>query len=213
MTDLTTHFQTSKPTRPDELNLRLHRALSWLGKAEASKDDLDIQFIALWIAFNAVYAREFVSTRSADKMSFTQFLNHICRLDKTQQLYNLIWQRFSQNIRVMLNNPYVFQPFWDYHNGKISENAWQQDFAKANQKAQKALVAQDTHAILMVVFDRLYTLRNQLVHGGATYQSHVNRDQLKDGCHILFAIVPIIIQIILDNPQQPWGKPFYPVVN
>lgn len=213
MTDLTTHFQTSKPTRPDELNLRLHRALSWLGKAEASKDDLDIQFIALWIAFNAVYAREFVSTRSADKMSFTQFLNHICRLDKTQQLYNLIWQRFSQNIRVMLNNPYVFQPFWDYHNGKISENAWQQDFAKANQKAQKALVAQDTHAILMVVFDRLYTLRNQLVHGGATYQSHINRDQLKDGCHILFAIVPIIIQIILDNPQQPWGKPFYPVVN
>ena len=38
------------------LSLRLHRALSWLNRAEQLADDPDSQFIFLWIAFNAAYA-------------------------------------------------------------------------------------------------------------------------------------------------------------
>ncbi len=205
-------FTYSKSNRADELNLRLHRALSWLKKAEESSHDLDIQFITLWIAFNAIYAKEFVTERTADRTGFTTFISDICRLDKDKQLYKLIWQRFPNDIRVMLDNHYIFQPFWDYHNGKISQTAWQQDFEKDNKKARNALVNQDTKAMLLVIFDRLYTLRNQIVHGGATYNSQVNRFQVKDGCHILLAILPAIIQIILDNPTNDWGKPFYPVV-
>lgn len=68
----------------------------------------------------------------------------------------------------MLDNRYVLQPFWDYKNGKITENEWKEDFDKNNKKALTALANQDTYNILLVVFDRLYTLRNQIVHGGAT---------------------------------------------
>lgn len=32
-------FVEGKSSRPDNLNLRLHRALSWLAKAEKLKDD------------------------------------------------------------------------------------------------------------------------------------------------------------------------------
>ncbi|OBY90989.1 hypothetical protein A6723_020470 [Pseudomonas sp. AU11447] len=39
------------------LRLRVHRALSWLDRAEQA-DDLDGRFIFLWIAFNAAYACE-----------------------------------------------------------------------------------------------------------------------------------------------------------
>ena len=40
------------------LALRVHRALSWLGRAEqfAIQVDPDAQFVFLWIAFNAAYA-------------------------------------------------------------------------------------------------------------------------------------------------------------
>ncbi len=213
MYNLFTDFVQTKLTRSDELNLRLHRALSWLKKAEETIDDLDIQFITFWISFNAIYAKEFTTERTSDRTGFNTFINEICRLDKDKQLYNLVWQRFSSNIRVMLDNRYVFQPFWDFHNGKISENAWQVDFEKANKKARDALANQDTQDILFVMFDRLYTLRNQIVHGGATYNSQLNRSQVKDGCQILLAIIPAIIQIILDNPNNNWGKPFYPVVD
>ena len=38
--------------------LRMHRALSWLQRADAEKADNDIAFISLWIAFNAAYAQD-----------------------------------------------------------------------------------------------------------------------------------------------------------
>ena len=34
------------------------------------------------------------------------------------------------------------------------------------------------------VFDRLYVLRNQLVHGGSTWNSGINRTQVRDGAAI-----------------------------
>ena len=37
------------------LSIRIHRSLSWLGKAEQETDE-DAQFIFLWISFNAAYA-------------------------------------------------------------------------------------------------------------------------------------------------------------
>lgn len=208
---LKSFFDQHRDAYPDNLNLRLHRALSWLQKAENSQDDLDIQFISLWVSFNAIYARE-LGTHSSDRYNFVEFLRHVCQLDKDKNIYQLIWQKFSQSIRTMLNNRYVFQPFWDHHNGKISQAAWQEDFTKSNKKAYQALSNKDTDAMMIVIFDRLYTLRNQLVHGGATHGSSLNREQLSNGCLVLQALLPIIIKIVMDNPNQDWGQPFYPVV-
>ena len=56
-------------------------------------------------------------------------------------------------------------------------------------------------------------LRNQLVHGGATWNSGVNRDQVRDGAHILAVLVPVFIDLMMDNPQAPWGAPYYPVAD
>ena len=64
----------------------------------------------------------------------------------------------------------------------------------------------------MSVFDRLYVLRNQLVHGGATWNSSVNRDQVRDGTRILAFLVPLFIDLMMDNPDIAWGDPCYPVV-
>jgi len=41
---------------PPNLGLRVHRALSWLGRAEQLVEDVDARFVFLWIAFNAAYA-------------------------------------------------------------------------------------------------------------------------------------------------------------
>ena len=71
--------------------------------------------------------------------------------------------------------------------------------------------AQDTATVLFVLFDRLYTLRNQMVHGGATYNSSANREQLKDACKILGSILPVMLSIIQKNADKDWGKPFLSV--
>ena len=41
-----------RENHPPNLALRVHRSLSWLGRAEKT-EDVDGRFIFLWIAFNA----------------------------------------------------------------------------------------------------------------------------------------------------------------
>jgi len=67
--------------------------------------------------------------------------------------------------------------------------------------------------VLSFVFDRLYILRNQLIHGGATWNSAVNRSQVSDSAAILGFLMPVFIDIMMDNPDGDWGQPFYPVVD
>jgi hypothetical protein len=64
-----------------------------------------------------------------------------------------------------------------------------------------------TARVLREVFDRLYMLRCQIIHGGSTWGGKVNRDQVKDGAAILGTFIPIMV-----DPEEDWGRPFYPVV-
>ena len=108
---------------PTNLGLRVHRALSWLNRAEQC-DDPDGEFIFLWIAFNAAYANEIVDgERAPEQQAFARFLGKLVDLDTDDILYQLIWTEFSGPIRLLLDNQYVFEPFWDYQRG-----AWQKDF-------------------------------------------------------------------------------------
>lgn len=210
---LTEKFKALKAHNPDTLNLRIHRALSWLEQAEQNPD-LDSQFIFYWIAFNAAYAQEFEhGIKGADQGLFVQFVHRLCALDHDKQLYQLVWTTYSGSIRVLLNNQFTFQPFWDHHNGLISEQVWKEQFETNRQRALNALSKQNTPAVLLAVLKHIYTLRNQIVHGGATHGSRVNREQVKDASRILGSLIPAMILIMLENNQDPfWGKPFYPVV-
>lgn len=83
----------------------------------------------------------------------------------------------------------------------------------ANNRALKALGRQDTAEVLQIILSCLYTLRNQLVHGGSTWNGSVNRAQLRDGTKIMEKIVPVIIHLMMENPSQVWGSATYPVVD
>ena len=61
-----------------------------------------------------------------------------------------------------------------------------------------------------ILFDRLYMLRNQLFHGGATWHGKINRAQIRDGARILQSMIPVIIHLVLENPNESWGEPCFP---
>ncbi|MBD3877968.1 MULTISPECIES: HEPN domain-containing protein [Pseudomonadaceae] len=213
------HYQALKERHRQErdqqhpnLSLRLHRALSWLNRAEHA-EDIDGRFIFLWIAFNAAYATDIdEQQRLSEQETFKAFLEKLCSLDSTNSIEKLVWSEFPGSIRVLLDNPYVFQSFWDHQSGKISEEQWKERFASGKKAAALALANRNTLAVLGVMFNRIYTLRNQLIHGGATWNGRVNRDQLRDCSNLLSKLVPLIIQIMLDNPDTLWGDANYPVV-
>lgn len=211
-TELKAYQREHRENFHTNLSLRTHRALSWLDKAEQS-DDLDSRYIFLWIAFNACYAVEIDQRyREAERAQFEHFFEKICDLDTEKRIYHQLWDSFSGKVRALLNNQFVFQPFWDFHNGRIEEEAWQKSFKAAKAKAGICLAKQDTVAVLSIIFDRLYTLRNQLIHGGATWNSAANREQIKEGVEIIGTLVPLVIDTMMQHPETLWGDPYYPVV-
>lgn len=205
--------RAERENHPENIGIRIHRALSWLDRAEQCEDE-DGRFIFLWISFNAAYANDLSDMdQMAETLVFNQFLKRLVDLDKDKVLYNLIWSEFAGSIRLLLNNEYVFAPFWDFQRGKITENRWKAKFTTARRKANAALGKKQTTEVLAIIFSRLYMLRNQLVHGGATWDSSVNRNQLRDGANFLAKVVPLVIEILLDHPVEVWGDAMYPVVD
>ena len=190
---------------------RLHRAISWLGRAVQESGDTDACFIFQWIALNAAYAREFSHDQS-ERDRFRQFGATLVGLDAQRSLHQALFSEFSGPIRTLIDNRFVFEPFWTALREHDPSNRWEASFAGSRKAAMAAVLGQDTSTVLSIVFDRLYVLRNQLVHGGATWNSQVNRQQLRDGVAILGALLPLILAVMLEHPHHDFGEVLYPVL-
>jgi hypothetical protein len=201
-----------RENHPIAVKLRVHRALSWLGRAEAEDHDQDVRFILLWIGFNAAYAADLDRALDGARDHFNSFFDRLVSLDQDQRIYEAVWQRFSNEIRLLLNNKFVFAPFWANQNGVPGNENWAERLAASKKVVATAMSKHNTSKILSVMFDRLYVLRNQLIHGGATWHSSVNRDQVRDGSAVMSWLLPIFIDIMMDHPEHEWGMPYYPVV-
>ena len=204
--------RAERHTYPDALGLRVHRALSWLHRAEQS-DDLDAKFVFLWIGFNAAYATELVvDHRISERRSFNQFIQKLVELDQSNQLHTLVWQHFAGPIRVLLDNPYVSAAFWEMQSGLCDQAGFKQQFEADKLAARNALANNNTAGVLVKVLENIYMLRNQIFHGGATWNGKVNREQLRDGTKILEVLVPQVITTMMDHPGALWGDAIFPVV-
>lgn len=209
-TALKERHRAERDNQSINLSLRLHRALSWLKRAE-QEEDADSRFIFMWIAFNAAYATDIDSRQGlTEQGSFNAFIEKLAELDSQKQLAKLLWESYSSAIRVLLDNEYIFAPFWEYQKGNKTEAEWQDDFKRAKQASHAAFANQDTATVLGIVLSRIYVLRNQLVHGGATWQSQLNRDQIRDCNAFMGELVPLIIKLMMDHPNTLWGDASYP---
>ena len=184
-------------------NNRMRRATSWLTRAEQERDDPDAAFIFHWIAFNAIYAEQQRGVDDGEQDIFEDYFTKIAPLDTGGVVYNAIWMKFNGPIKALLSNQFIFKPFW------TGAYNWKQRFDESQSHIEQELLNRSTKAILVRMFDRLYVLRNQLLHGGATWQGLVNRDQVEDGAAIMAFLVPHFINLMLDNPDKDWGQPPY----
>ena len=207
--------ETERATREqfadDQFGTRVHRSISWIQRAEQEMNDPDAQFIFLWIGFNALYGKV-TEDETRERHLFNTLFRDLVGYD-TKRLYDAIWAKFTGPIRLLLDNQYVFQPFWRHQEGDPAFADWETRFAKEKEHVTIALKYQDTALILSTLFSRLYVLRNQLLHGSATWQSRVNRSQVEDGARVLAALLPLVVDIMMANHEHDWGAVHYPVVD
>ena len=219
---------------------RLRRAKSWLRRSKDAKDDTE-RFIFLWIAFNAAYGYEAALSDSdkwpVERDKFNRFLREVLKRDKDKVLEKTLWRtqvvmKYDDNgilektfrrtyldpICDLLNNRYIFKPFWEAVRGSDTESDWEAKFLECNSSVQCFMEVGDARPVLMELFTRLYTLRNQLIHGGATFEKGWGQDQVRDGSRIMKSLVPSILKImetdIEGSPESDaWEPVMFPRVN
>jgi hypothetical protein len=196
---------------PETLTIRIHRAISWIKSAEKQDGNIDMKFISLWIALNTCYAVDLHGISSKpERAKLRDFTSSLVLYDRSR-LYNLFWEKFSGPVRMLIENKFVYEKFWEFNRGEIQD--YLTPFNKSITTAHNCLSKENIEGLLEIVLERLYTLRNSIVHGGATYNSKLNRVQLRDACNIMQLLVPIIIDIMIENKDHDWGEIAYPVVN
>ena len=202
------------PTQDNEDRIR--RARSWCQQAERATV-LEERFLFFWIAFDAAYGQ--AQSQDKDKKATAsearaQFIERIVAHDAQKKLYASISEMLDGPVRVLMQNKYIYEPFWEAHR-ENQGNEWEKGFKDHNKRTYRAWVKGKTGRMLDEILWRLYTLRNQMVHGGMTYGGSWGQDQLRDSNQILSKLVPLIIEImsadIAGNPgTEEWGMVAYP---
>ena len=196
---------------------RMRRARSWLAQSKNVESDEE-KFICLWIAFNAAYGGE-PSGADGDGSNETGKINTFLRKviwhdqRNEKKISNLLLQGpYYNQIQELLDNRYAFKTFWQYVRGESQGANWNEHFISKNDSFWENFKEDKVFEVFREVFWRLYQLRNQVFHGGVTFQEGWGRTQLAQGRLIMEDIVPAILDVMEENTGSDWGKVAYPRV-
>ena len=194
-----------------EKAIRVVRAISW-GKAAELAEGEDEKFIFYWISLNAVYNDDMIAGET-ERLKRKLFFDKISDLDKENRIKKEL-MGIQNQLRVFVDNKYLYDEYWKAQKGDSSEEDFEKQKKKVMQKIYSGLMAkEDAIDVLDYLFALMAVLRNQIFHGLATYKSKANREQLCAGVTILKAIIPIIVEIVLENGDVDWGVISYPYIN
>mgnify|MGYP001204438368 CR=1 FL=1 len=202
---------------------RLHRAISWWRAAKEQDGNADLQFITAWIALSACSVTD---ESQAGEDGLLRLIERLVALDKEQAIYNMLWHQYSGPVKALLKNQFVYGPFWDaqrlnsggreYREGKEhrqgSVSDWKVRFERSSVEALNCLSRKKVPELLAITLERLGVLKAQVIGGGATFNSRVNREQVETGAGLLMTLLPVVLNIMLEHPHDDWGELAFPVV-
>jgi len=198
----------------EEHSTRLHRAISWWRAASEQQGNADLQFITAWISLNACCLAD---GQQPGESNFLPLIERLVALDTGQAIYEMIWHQYSGPVKALLKNPYVYGPFWEAQRrarvGDTEESDWRERFERSSVEALNYLSRKRVPELLALTLERLSVLQAQVIGGGATFNSRVNREQVETGAGLLMTLLPVVLDIMLKHPHEDWGTLAFPVVN
>ena len=200
---------------------RIRRVNSWLDHSR-KVTSADEKFIFLWIAFNAAYGVEPKRGRGSysypkhDELNVIEkFLENILKKDTSQTIQSILFEKsradwFKQSIQRIMKNEFLYDPYWqEVRNG--SGRAWEKKFKANNEAMLNNYKDCKIKPVLVAVLFRLYTLRNQIFHGGRTFAASWGKKALEDGGKIMAELVPAVLSVMKAHSRSDiWGRVAYP---
>ena len=114
-------FKSKKLQHSERFNLRVQRSLSWFKKSLELEHDLDLQFISLWIALNALYVQDM--NVAQDTQALQQFLNSIHQQDQEDRIDSTLWGKLSPLIARLHDCSIILMPIKRFGIIKIKKSA------------------------------------------------------------------------------------------
>jgi len=188
--------------------IRFHRACSWLQRAEqTTKDDLDLALLSQWVSLNALYGQwdHEAHVPLADNTCWRQFVERMLTLDKANYIVDTLVE----------NKPLVMSIFEDEF---LSRYFWQEPTGKRASQSKKTMYDARTWfiqgswlLILDRLFERIYLLRCQLVHGASTFNGSLNRTAIRHCSQAMDHLLRAFLQVWINfGSEEDWGVMCYP---
>lgn len=190
-----------------DVESRLYRAGSWLKRAEDASEHLDGQFIFSWIALNALYGqRPTENATPNDRGDRNAFLRRIagCEATRASALTEAL-RSVKADAASLLESEFLYEEYWTM--GYTDELVTVID--RGTRKLQ-SWPARNVARGLIDLFDRLATLRNQVVHGSSKDGSGANRHSVEAAVRVLMRLVPAFCSVLRSHIDQDWGPLPFP---
>ncbi|MSR18483.1 MAG: hypothetical protein EXS00_04820 [Phycisphaerales bacterium] len=191
----------------EDVRIRIHRCLTWLEAADMrGPAEIDTRLVEQWIALNALYGRWNPDRREPvpDRLSVETFIRLI-RTHDADKVLGVMLREHKGLAMAIFGDRYLLRHFWE------SDGGAQPSTARLVATAQEWFRADRQAIILDKVLDRIYFVRCQVMHGGATYGGRLNRNAVKRTSMMLGHIVPTCLQIMMDHGYtDDWGELCYP---
>ncbi|MDP6541143.1 MAG: hypothetical protein QGF07_00020 [Phycisphaerales bacterium] len=182
----------------DAIRLRMHRALSWMKKAQEFEvpDDADARFVFSWIALNTLYAKwdSNIDNRQPEWQVREEFLRWMVKQDVTGRVQQVLLDNRKHCDR-LLSEEHLINSYWG--------NPTEEEARKARTKPRK--IGKHYHdsdeviKVLIPLIKCVAMLRSQLVHGQSTYGSSANREVVEAGANVMFDLVMTLLQIVAED--------------
>lgn len=201
----------------DQLRTRIHRSISWLRRAQATADDMDASFIFHWIAFNAAYSKVIededanIDRKLNERSKYEDFIRCIQVTDRTQRLADLLFIELEDACENLIQNEFVLYEYWRNQQDPSTPIDWESVLSQQKLRASKFKRDGNVYEYLRILLSRAHVLRNQIIHGAATWNSSANRRQLKDAHAILRKLIPLMLELMIRDPDQDWGDVQFPL--
>lgn len=189
--------------------IRIHRCFSWLQRVEEIKDSgaTDAALIFQWTALNSLYSQwnEDLREPVSDRESLPPFLDRALQLDADDQISQVLKDHRKLGMSIF-DDEYLTKFFWEDPTDERARKAKKTKF-----DARTWYVEDRLSLILERLLERIYFLRCQLVHGGATFGGRLNRTVLRRCSTMLGHLLPAILLALIDHGyDEDWGPLCYP---
>jgi hypothetical protein len=199
----------------EDVRIRIHRALTWLefaDRCDATKD-LDARLVAQWIALNSLYGRWDPRAGSAmpDRESLRAFAEQALSHDQ-DGLIAAVLRGHAKLAVSLFEDRYLCRHFWEQPTSPSGRQR-NRDAAWGAATAREQLREGRHAAVLDRVLDRIHFVRNQLVHGGSTYNGRLNRTAVRRASQMMEHLLACFLQVLMEHGYvDDWGPLCYPPI-